>query len=325
MLPLILFNQPLGQRNYFDCYESAFGGLLAIHINNYILTSNLYSLLDCLALFTDKNNNIYVQTRAIDINSLLINILGLELVAVQIEELKESNKNFVISFDEFYAQENYHYQKKHFTHASLGVEIINRLSFKVIDPGLEVTTSVGYTACERIINFDNAIYDDKNNLSLFTLKSRNGSTIKYDNSEWQNSITARLRELNIALWLGKIELKTNHKNLYYGINALEKFSKSLTEFPKVETAASEFYKWIFPLFWGNDYIKRNNKTIHKEINIILEIIIKEMEIFETNLLRLKANYKVSLHNSAIKRWDNISALLRNYIHLSQRDGFPEES
>lgn len=314
-LPLVLFNQPIGQRNYFDCYESALGGLIAAEINNYELTQNLYSLIDCFVLINDEKERVFLQPKAVDVNELITLIFGLEIASCSIDEIIACKKNFVLSYDEYYAKENYHYRKKHFNHASLGLEIISKLNFKIIDPGLEITKPVGYSADERTISFDNEIFEDQNKLLIFTMKSKNDSVNNYDDKRWQNSIIAKLEELNAALWSNKAEIRIDNKNFFYGIKALEKFSESLTEFSNVETAANEFYKWIFPLYWKNDYIKRNNSVADNKLIILLENIIKEMEILETNLLRLKANYKSSLHNSAIKRWDNISSMIRQYIQV----------
>lgn len=57
VLPLILSNQKIGQRHYFDCYESAFGGMLAYYHNDYNFILNLYSIQDAIALYINQDSS----------------------------------------------------------------------------------------------------------------------------------------------------------------------------------------------------------------------------------------------------------------------------
>lgn len=314
-LPLILFNQPIGQRNYFDCYESALGGLLALEIKNYQFIQNIYSIIDCLALNISKNGKFYLQSKTIDINTFLINTLGFEINTSSIEEMKGFKKNFVLSFDEYYVKENSHYMKEHFYHASLGIEIINKRCFKVIDPGLQITTNDGYTAAERFINFDNEIYGDKKNITLLNLKLKSDLKIGYNNKKWQENLKRKLKEFNIDLWLNRTDILNHNQNYHYGIKAIRIFAEALLEFKNIETTANIFYKWIFPLYWKKEYLIRNSKREASQTISLLENIIKEMEMFETILLRMKTKFKSNLHNSAIKRWEEIMIKITEYVQL----------
>ena len=312
---LILRNLCKGQRNYFDCYESAIGGLVAIEINNYNFVLNFYSQLDCLALILGDQEQLLLQPRPIDLNILLLNLIGYELSRVSLDELLLNlSSYFVIEFDEFYTKENSHYRKQHFDHASLGVEILNKFSFKVVDPELIVSSKDSYSDTSRIISFDNTIYDKKDKIFFYILKRKNNNIV-YCDTNWQNETSKRIFEANIHLWLGEAEIK--NKKIFYGFSALKIFLDFLTNFSKIELAVREFYKWIFPLFWKREFLRKNCLSQKKDVYSILEKIINEMEIFETMLLRLVANYETKLHASAIIRWENIMSLLSKYVQLEK--------
>lgn len=322
ILPLILTNQNIGQRHYFDCYETAFGGLTAYYSKNFSLVRDLYSTLDCFSLILDEDKKIILNSRAIDINGLTREILGLALLPfTNYEDFSNINKKdnpFVITFDEFYVHENNHYGKTHFSHASLGLEIIDKQKIKIIDPGLEITKPVGYSADERIISFNEQIYNDKEGIIFFTIKENKNTPVDSNSGIEQKKVIESLEKLNIGLWKNNLKQKLEVENFYYGFKALEIFTESLTNFSKVEYAASEFYKWIFPIYWKHYYLNNNRDESSETIIELLLTIIKEMEIFETNLLRLKAMYKVELHNSSIKRWDKIVSLFHKYIEKEEK-------
>ncbi len=80
ILPLILTNQNIGQRHYFDCYESAFGGLSAYCARNFTFVRDLYSTLDCFGLTFQNEKKVILTSRAVDVNSLVRDILGLKLI-----------------------------------------------------------------------------------------------------------------------------------------------------------------------------------------------------------------------------------------------------
>lgn len=322
ILPLVLTNQKIGQRHYFDCYESAFGGLSAYYSNNFSFIRDLYSTLDCFGLIMNEDNKVLLDSRSIDINGLTREILGLTLLPfTKYEDLDKINKDgclFVIAFDEYYVHENNHYKKVHFSHASLGLEIIDKQTIRIIDPGLEITKLVGYSADERIISFDEQIYNDNDGITFFILEKSKNISIGLDSSAEQKKIINSLEKLNIDLWKNRVKQPQGNLNFHFGFKALEIFTESLTDFSKVEHAASEFYKWIFPVYWKLFYLKNNRDENSEPAIELLQTIIKEMEIFETNILRLRGGYKAELHNSSIQRWDKIVSLFHEYIEKEEK-------
>jgi hypothetical protein len=322
IMPLVLTNQKIGQRHYFDCYESAFGGLIASYINNHSFVRNLYSIIDCFSLCVNENKSINVISRAIEVNGLTREILGVNLISlsnfVDLIKINEKNKPFVISFDEFYLQENSHYRKTHFNHASLGLEIIDRLNVKIMDPGLEITKPIGYSADERIISFDEDIYNDNEGVRYFILEANNNFSVDTQSVEWQKNVIKNLEKLNIDLWKNHIKPEQDFRGYYFGTKALEVFAEFLSDYSKVEKAASEFYKWIFPIYWKQFFLRKNDDELSQSLGQLLATIVKEMEIFETNLLRLKATYKHGLHDDSIKRWNKIISLFRGYFEKEEK-------
>ncbi len=322
ILPLILTNQKIGQRHYFDCYESAFGGLAAFHHNSFSFVRDLYSILDCFSLILDDNNKINLNSRSVEVNGLAREILGFNLVSFsnynEFMKINEKGKPFVISFDEFYVQENNHYRKTHFNHASLGLEIIDKLNVKIMDPGLEITKPIGYSADERVISFAEDIYNDNEGVKYFILEANNNLSVDRQSVEWQKNVIKNLEKLNIDLWKNHIKPEQDFHRYYFGTKALEVFAEFLSDYPKVEKAASEFYKWIFPIYWKQFFLRKNDDGLSQSLGQLLATIVKEMEIFETNLLRLKAAYKHGLHDDSIKRWNKIISLFRGYLEKEEK-------
>ncbi len=316
MLPLVLNKLSLGQRHYFDCYESAYGGLLAFNYKNYDVIRNLYCIFDSISLSTDEVGSAYLQSRSLDINKFIRELLGYELESFSsLTELKTNKGNifpFVIDFDEYYILQNNNYKKKHFNHSSLCIEIRDNNNFVVIDPGLEITKPIGYSADERIIEVDDQIYQNQSAIKF--------SVLKYvDRREQFKQITTavynNLENFNLTFWLNKIDNIEKTSDFYFGTRALEYFKNTLDDLTKVKIAATEFYKWIFPFFWKRYYLKQHSNPLAVSLVDLLSIIVKEMEIFETNLLRLTASKSTTLHNAAKKRWDKIIVLIQQYIEL----------
>jgi hypothetical protein len=312
--PLILSNQKIGQRHYFDCYESAFGGMLAYYYNNYDFILKLYSIPDAIALYINQDSSeIILNSRSLDINSFAIENLGFTLIGnsdIYKFRLRSKETPFVVCFDEYYVKENNHYKKEHFFHASLGIEIIDPLHIKVSDPGLKIPKDLK-SYCERIISFDKDIINQPDAIHYYLLEKKK-DFVKLNQDELFKSISV----LNINFW--KNIISTNqYSNVYFGMEALSVFKSQLEAFKNINLAAQEFYKWIFPIYWKNHYLQNLKDKTSIEITKILTLVIKEMEIFETNLLRLITSYKQSLHLSSIERWNKICKLLKEYIILEE--------
>lgn len=312
--PLILSNQKIGQRHYFDCYESAFGGMLAYYFDDYNFILQLYSIPDTISLYIKQNTSeVMLNSRSLDMNSFVIENLGFTLVSnsdLGKFSLRSKEAPFVVCFDEYYVKENNHYKKKHFFHASLGLKIIDYLHIKVSDPGLKIPKDLK-SYCERIISFDKDIINQPNVIHYYLLEKKK-DFVKLNQDELFKSISV----LNINFW--KNNISTNqYSNVYFGMEALSMFKSQLEAFKNINLAAQEFYKWIFPLYWKKHYIQKFDDSLSNEIVKLLTIVIEEMEIFETNLLRLITNYKESLHLSSIERWNKICKLLKEYIILEE--------
>lgn len=319
MQPLVLQNQMPGQRHYFDCYESAFGGLLAFHHGNVKAILNLYSIVDSLSLTIDpKTGGIILKSRALDINNLVMNALGYELV--ELKKIKtlfnhyKKNKIFITVFDEFFVKENNNYLKKHFSHASLTYGITNKDTLQVMDPVLKITKD-GNSFDKRIITFDTKIFTLDRAILFYFMKKKDGKT--YISNQYLHKLYEKFSQINLDIWNNTISNNSNSNYYYYGLESFIVFTNSLKDLSCVEQAATEFYKWIFPIYWKREYLKSFNKEINTKIIHILNKIISEMEIFETNLLRLTAFRKEKLYFATISRWERIIILFKKYISLEK--------
>lgn len=313
-IPLVLPNLKFNQRNYFDCYESSFGGMLAYYNNDYDFILSLYCIPDAVSLYINQDTSeIMLNSRSLDINNFAISNLGFTIYGSSVIDkfsLRNKERPFVICFDEFYVKENNHYKKKHFSHASVGIGIIDPLHIKVQDPELRIPLSL-QSYCERIISFDNDILDKPDAIIFYLLEKKNNfSLLKFD--ELFKSISLN----NIKIWNNSI-FTGDQLSVFFGLDALILFEKGLKDFQGINLAAQEFYKWIFPLYWKKHYIQKFDDSLSNETAKLLTIIIEEMEIFETNLLRLITNYKESLHFISIERWGKIISEIKKYIRVEE--------
>jgi len=302
MPPLVIAKQPIGKRNYFDCFESTIGGVIAERIAKPEAVLSLFSLPDAFALVQTEDKKAELLCRCFDVNS---SILGFYNLAVEefteFEEFikkRKSDESFFLVYDEFYVLENNNYNKTSFIHASVGKEILSSNSFKVSDPQLIVENNYGYD--DRIINFQSPA-GSKIECSYYLVKDIQGSENNF------NDFVSGMEKFNADNWKGKQEIS----GLFTGIEAAKKYKELLTE----KIFIKDFYKWIFPLVWKREYLIKNEETT---IIKSLDEIIREMEVFETNLLRINSVFSDRLYQKALSRFDLIIDLLGVYIELNNR-------
>ncbi len=294
--------QPIGRRNYFDCFESTIGGVIAERIAKPEAVLSLFSLPDAFALVQTEDKKAELLCRCFDVNS---SILGFYNLAVEefteFEEFikrRKSDESFFLVYDEFYVLENNNYNKTSFIHASVGKEVLSKNSFKVSDPQLIVENNYGYD--DRIINFQSPA-GSKIECSFYLVNAIPGSERNY------TEFVVGMERFNAENWKGKQEIA----GLFTGIAAAMKYKELLEE----QIFIKDFYKWIFPLVWKREYLKNQNES---EITELLSQVINEMEVFETNILRLKISFSEKLFQKSLSRFDNIIELLDKYIELNNR-------
>jgi len=301
-----------GKRNYFDCYEAAVGGLLQFHLNNTIDVKSLYSLFDAVCLSIDKQERIYLHSRLPDINNIIIQILGFELISFHnITELFKSNNTgpFIVDFDEFYFEGYHNYKKSHFRHASIASEVKNPSSIIILDPVLEF---LGDSCCvEKTLYIPSHLNDD--NALVFIIIKDNNKNENHDKIFYSDQLTLNISKYNTNIW--RSEYINNDSEIYYfGISALEKFMELLMN-KNNNVYNTEFYKWIYPLVWKQEFLQKLDDPQSLLISSHMRNIINEMEQLELILLRLKSSKNNRLHNSAIKRWNKIVSMLYKYLKL----------
>lgn len=322
MLPLVLTNLSVGQRHYFDCFESAFGGLTANKTGKYDTVRDLYCLFDAVALVWDEKDNIQLKSRVINVDESIRKIFGFTLRKFrQFSEFSKSYDGlsvFVVVFDEYYLKENQNYLKTHFTHASIVKKMIDKNNLIVVDPGLEITKPVGYSADERELFIPDELYES-NSCFFYTL----GTEDKEHSYEVMNitKMQNQISKFNLNCW-ENVE-NQSVPNFLYGKEALIEFGTKLSNKKIIAKSSTEFYKWIFPLFWKKNYIENLNTQSGKELAKILSGIIKELEIFETNLMRLVNSTNESLYVASQKRWEKIIELISIYIRLEKERVYGE--
>lgn len=320
MLPLVLFGQKIGQRNYFDCFEASYGGLLAFHIKNYRLIRDFYCLFDCFSLIESSTQKVQLSSRSFDINNYAYNMFGFEEVKID-SLLKSSIKTqihepFIIYLDEYYVRENKNYHSSHFYHCSLGKKIVSRNRIIVIDPGLEITKGIGYSADERIINIDNEIFAKPENFLIIIAKRKNNcdhdQRVKNKNVL---SMFLSLRKLNFDYWNRSSVENNTTSTVFFGLEALEVLGQMISTPSIINDISNNFYKWIFPIYWKYDYLKRislENPKYSRICNILFSLIHK-MEIVETILLRLRSNYSSKLHESLTQKFNDLYSMVIIYL------------
>jgi hypothetical protein len=301
-----------GKRNYFDCYEAAVGGLLQYHLNGTVDVKSLYSLFDAVSLSIDNKGKISLHSRVLDVNSLMIQVLGFEPLSfpdiTALEECNNHESPFIVDFDEYYFKGYHNYQTCHFGHAALATEILDRSRIIILDPVLEF---MGDSCCvEKILT----VPDHPDDVQALT-----GTILRKLNDFHPSGITDRLvtdiLRNNIEVWRGG-EAGTGGQSYYFGLTALENFTDVLKNNGKYDFSI-EFYKWIYPLVWKEEYLNRSNDSRSLSISSHLKMIIHEMEQFETILLRLKSSGNARLRGSALKRWDTIVSMAYKYIILER--------
>jgi hypothetical protein len=300
-----------GKRNYFDCYEAAVGGLLQYHVNSSVDVKSLYSLFDAVSLSIDNKERIYLHSRALDVNNFMMQVLGFEPMAFSdittLLEINPHDSPFIIDFDEYYFKGYHNYQTTHFRHAALATEVLDYSRIIILDPVLEF---MGDSCCvEKILTVPDHL-DDMQVLTCTILRERKGfhaESIKKDQLE-----TDILR-INTDVWRGG---ETEGEIYYFGLTALEKFKNVLMNNGKY-IIGTEFYKWIYPLVWKEEYLQKRNDSRSLMISSHLRKMITEMEQLETILLRLKSSKNARLHHSALERWDKITSMVYQYITLER--------
>lgn len=301
-----------GKRNYFDCYEAAVGGLLQYHLNDSIDVKSLYCLFDAVCLSIDQQQGIYLHSRIPDINYIILQILGFDpLSFTNVSELLKSNNAdpFIIDFDEYYFEGYHNFRKTHFRHASIATEVINPYSIKILDPVLEF---LGDSCCvEKILSIPGYL-EDANALDFIILtdKNKNATHGKILNYE---QLKISISKNNIEFWQGK-KFNNDDQLYYFGIAAFDKFTELFTNATH-NVFSTEFYKWIYPLVWKEEYFTKIDNPQSLLISSHLKDLINEMEQLEVILLRLKSSNNARLHKSAIIRWDNIVSKIHKYIKL----------
>jgi hypothetical protein len=301
-----------GKRNYFDCYEAAVGGLLQYHLNDTVDVKSLYSLFDAVSLSIDDEEKLFLHSRALDVNSLMVQVLGFEPLSFSdITALVETNTEespFIVDFDEYYFEGYHNYQTCHFTHAALAADILDRSRIIILDPVLEF---MGDSCCvEKILR----VPDYPDNVQALT-----GTILRKRNDFHPSCITDRLVTdiliNNIEVWRGG-ETNTGGESHFFGLTALEKFTEALNNNGEY-IFGTDFYKWIYPIVWKEEYLQKFNDFSSLTISSHLRMIINEMEQFETILLRLKSSGNARLRGSALKRWDDIVSMAYKYISLER--------
>jgi hypothetical protein len=303
MPPLVIQNQNIGQRHYFECFESAIGGIISENLNEKNTLYSLYSIPDAFALQRISETNYTLLSRCFDLNTAILDHYGFELLEFSdfntFINIRPADKNFLLIYDEFYVKENNNFNRNHFIHASLVKEILNNSSFIVSDPQLKIRDTNGYD--DRCISFTN-ISNTNGQKCLFYLLN-----VKSAKEANQKILTNIFEIQNMSNWKHSSE----KLSFFVGLDALNQY----LELFRMKIFVTDFYKWIFPLYWRREYF---NKKQEKEIVQLLNATITEMEIFETHLLRLNVKFSQNLYSNSEIRIIRIIELIEKYLFLVEK-------
>jgi hypothetical protein len=298
------------ERNYFQCIDAAFGGLIAEELNAYQQILNIYSICDAPKLSVSKNDNDYhLSARAIGVHLELLNLLQVTLKETKFKstlELDEVNINrpFLISFNEMFVKEYSNYQKRNHYHYSLGLEIKGS-KVTVLEP--RFTYQNGRGVDEKDIDLQELLDNEPESFIVYTINDKvDAQSISFD------EIEKLFVSTNLNIWHTEEVFETEDVIEYVGFNALIHFAKLIENQEIVMTVSSKILEWVYGFKWKQYYYEHNNRN--SEIAQILEEIVKELNVFGTIVFRLSKKYRSNLHTASIEKWKSIKQLFKNYQH-----------
>ncbi len=282
--PLLLANQALGSRNYFNCFDAAFGGLLQYHLGPDLPVGFFYSLFDAPRLNVSHDLSFSRLSRAADPNSRVPQALDVEFKRYQNwEEFSAAHagrdKPFVAELDEFFIKGYFHFQKAHYCHASLGTRITGQSSFVVLDPDLAFRDTSGYH--EAVIDLPNT--SDDSYAAFYTIETEIAHASSREELEYQ--IAAE----NLTLWNSESISQTSTGSEAVGKRSLELFMWAIQSEAVLQAIVQEFWTWIVPFAWKRDYLRSNSLRLHSSLDLVLTKLIRQLEELESSLLRIRVS------------------------------------
>lgn len=308
MIAPLLIPGKIGERNLFNCYEAAYGGLLQYLLGNQINLLKHISALDCFGIQKNESGSIFVSRVLNGIEYLIQHIPVIISKYHTISELKYSLKDgepFIADIDEYYIPGYNNYKKKHSGHGSLALRVLNSEDLLVFEPFLVYEKIEGYN--QQIMTIPNSFYP-YGSIAFYRFKIDSAIDFVKEANEY---FFDELYKYNSRLWKGNI-LEGNNGTLLSGLSAIDYVLEELSNINNVPNYAFTFYEWIYPLKWKKYHYSLSSNIKSSQL---LDTMINEFHIIESNLLRLSVSKNERLHQSCLKRFQKIREIFEEYISI----------